>query len=596
MITPDTAHFSPSPSQISSLAQALSRMERQVHGAEADFLAIGGRLQDYAQMAKSISQQGIEASEVLTGAPMLGAIRELEEFLIRIRRYLDHNANQTAEQTGVLETVYGVLVELDRPLAGFDKMVKELNVLSVSIRIENARLERDQEAFSHLVGDVVRLAEQIHAKSLDMREKIRRIAASGSQEFRAVLDLEKAQNERTGRILAQVDGQLRALVDERTQASDQARVMSGEIDSVGGEIRQMIQAIQFHDIVRQMTEHVGEALAPWLSDSPAGEGQPLIGEGQQIFRLQAAQVREARQRLVGATMQVRESLQAIGGHMRTLLDIAQSGLADSDAGHLTAIGFIKKGIAQVIQSLNETVSGGFELRRLIALILNMVKEVEVFVEDIDYIGSEIELVAQNGVIHAAHLGEAGSALGVLADAIQKLSLRSKSQIEELGRRLSEIGEHTQKIRVHIDDGRDQAASMELVQGLSGDLADLVHTLEAVDTQVVTRLKEVKGMALRFHQDLTGLEGAFNGDQEVVETLEEAANQLEAHAAQMAPLPEAEGTSDDTALQAAAARYTMATERDVHRDFLDADGQDDAQKVRQPVTAGDTAWDDNVELF
>ncbi|HIJ94804.1 MAG TPA: hypothetical protein HPP94_03490 [Desulfuromonadales bacterium] len=78
-------------------------------------------------------------------------------------------------------------------------------------------------------------------------------------------------------------------------------------------------------------------------------------------------------------------------------------------------------------------------------------DIAIFVTDIETIGSEIDLIALNAQIMAAHTGSEGAALCVLAEAIKRLSDEAIHQTDSVASILKKIHSATELLSVGADE-------------------------------------------------------------------------------------------------------------------------------------------------
>ena len=583
-----------------ALRNAIKALDELASESESDFLMVGERLQHFSQLAKSIAGQGNETAAFMTGDEIMAAIQQLQTLLSRISRYLNYSMDETHRQTQQLDGIYKRLADLDTPLKGIQKLVKHLAILSLTIRIENARIQSGQQAFAHLVVDVQRLGEQIDQKTKIMQKQIGHISQSGWAEYQEIQRLELQLNDKAAQIMSNIAVQLDSLVCERRAASKRALQMAERIEAIGGQFNLMIQSLQFHDIFRQRVEHVCEALTTLLENraQPGGSGEREAQAA--LIRLQVMQLNECRRNVDEAMGMIRESLVQMGQLTTEIFDVSQENRSREGDGQETALIGVRTGIEGILETLNEAVKGGFDLNKLLCGIVGMVREAGHFVDDIDFVGSEIELVAQNGIIHAARLGEAGNALSVLADEIQRLSNHSHGHIDTVSGHLKAIAGQTDLMGTGHGDAADEMASIRVVEAMGEDLLALVQTLESVNAQVIERLNRVDALSHAFHEGLSELSGQIQVDRRVSVLLSEVARQLSQSADDWYPQGQCATTLDGTAASVQEERYTMEAEREIHQAFLlGAEAQDklrEAAYIQVDVDQNEVLLEDNIEFF
>ncbi|TVM28184.1 methyl-accepting chemotaxis protein, partial [Oceanidesulfovibrio marinus] len=103
-----------------------------------------------------------------------------------------------------------------------------------------------------------------------------------------------------------------------------------------------------------------------------------------------------------------------------------------------------------------------------------------FLEDIEEVGSEIELISLNASVKAAHTGEKGKALGVLASSIQQLSQQAGGRTESVKDIRGSIGEASNHLKSNDEACMDSSHVTDIVTILEQILEGIRRIDEEVD--------------------------------------------------------------------------------------------------------------------
>jgi septal ring factor EnvC (AmiA/AmiB activator) len=208
------------------------------------------------------------------------------------------------------------------------------------------------------------------------------------------------------------------------------------------------------------------------------------------------------------------------------------------------------------------------------------------VADIERIGEEIKLIALNAQIKSAYTGEEGAALGVLAEAIQRLSIDAIDHTGSVSSVLQSIIAVTERLR-GIEEGCEQG---EQVGIMVATLATLLESLREVNEALRRSLIEMDETVSRLSAEIEQTTSGIAVHQQVSQVLERAIRGLSAIAAEARRVaPEAPGRERN--FDALASRYTMQSERNIHRSLLERSA---GELSAAPVSEQELG--DNVELF
>ena len=255
--------------------------------------------------------------------------------------------------------------------------------------------------------------------------------------------------------------------------------------------------MQTHDIVRQQIEHVDQTLTELkerLGADSAGADEAAC-----ICELQAAQLRHAAAELDAA-------VQAIIGNLREVAR-KQSGLSAETRGMAgiadqTGASFfteMQRDISVVSAALLESSKVNQSLCVAMGAVADTVGEIATFVGDIEKIGEEIKLIALNAQIKSAYTGDEGAALGVLAEAIQRLSIDAIDHTTVVSQTLQAIIAVTQGLNSGI---RTETSTLEAeVRGMVANLSSLLELLRGVNEALLRSLGKMDDEVTRLSCDI-----------------------------------------------------------------------------------------------
>jgi hypothetical protein len=216
------------------------------------------------------------------------------------------------------------------------------------------------------------------------------------------------------------------------------------------------------------------------------------------------------------------------------------------------------------------------------------------VAEIREIELQIQRIAINATIRAAHLDRAGNALNTIADAMQRLVLDSSSNTGEASQTLDSMQAAAHSVW-----------SESAVPSLMPDTRDVVEEmriavldLHSSSEHSFERVNQIAASGSELGDDIRSVLDGFTAGQLFVGTITRARAELQSIAADSGPAPLEEcDDSSPGGLESFSTHYTMQVERDVHR--LAAGHA----ALSQPGSTGlfntppdDESLGENVELF
>ncbi len=552
----------------------LIEMERKLSGvvssSEKDFLALGEGLNAFHGQSLHLADLAKNLADLTSGETMLSSLGRLSEELERMTGICD--LRRSEESIAELGKVNAIIDNLEGIIVEFGRIVKKLSMLGISTRIESARLGSKGRGFSTLADDVEKLANNIVNYSgliVQNAGALKGYVDSASKRTMGIIDTQKSCS-------INIFEHLKSNIDSLASMTERSAALSKGVtvktNVISENISQAVLSMQSHDIVRQQVEHVEQAVHDMraileenregIMDSGelSGQAAETVGWVGDVLQLQCSQLEHSKDRfveavesLLGNLRGVAESILAISGEIRELMG--------QEAGQeQTALAGVERGIKAVNGSLREFSREGEELGKLMAAVAETIAAMSSFVAEIEEVGSEIELIAINASIKAAHTGEEGAALGVLASAIQGLSVEARKQTDEVSGILNEISSSSEVLQRNAAGYYDNTQVEEIL----GSLDAIVSAVSDVDRESQERFARLREQSDRLGRSIQELSERVDFHTKVAKKLEEARESLDRSrgwAKQLVPLEKDHNRSER--LKKLYERYTMETERDVH---------------------------------
>lgn len=569
-----------------------SGLGRLVQQREDDFLALGEELQDVARRVQEIAADSRTLHRLASGDTVRHILEELMAELNAMQALC--RVDEDAADLAMLARARELVQQLAKSIREYARVVRTLQMLGISTRIESARLGSDGRGFSSLADDVEKLGYKIVEYSDRIMQQAGALDALAKTAEASTREMHGMQSECSYAAFSSIHhsmGTLHAMAEDSRKTSDE---VSGHTADIAASVGRIIGSLQFHDIVRQQVEHVEAALA----DARAGierapqEGRALAEElavTTDLCALQQAQLENARTRFSAAVSSLRSELAAIADGVRGVRQRTGgfSGASGPGAGGgaTAALDHMQRSVAQIAANMLSLAEQGERMGHIMAEVAEMVAQMSAFLGDIEDIGDEIELIALNASIRAAHTGEKGKALGVLASSIQRLSQDAGDSTAAVATLLREVDGVAGQLKAYATAYLDTSRVSEI----SGELEGLTRGLREVNGEAARLFSGVGAacdeLAARVDSVVQGL--CF--DAQVSAGLSDAAATLGDMAAMLREhVPEAARLAASRRLAGVRARYTMEQERTLHTRVLGGAGA--------ASRANGHDHGDNVELF
>ena len=583
-------------------------------GSEDDFLRLGRELE-----AIHADVNDLVAETLATIRRTAGNDAGAEESVLvkidgLVRQSLEDLNRRRGQVSGRLARIDAVskrLKGLDRLCSAMERLAMNLRVVGFNIRVESARSTDSQDMFGVVSERINRLSDNVGRNAGQIREDVR--DAAGRQ---------LAASEGISRSLKRLDGLASgAAAAVSGSVQDIQTLMSGALSAIEGaethlnaisrQIGEVVAGIQIHDSMSQRISHINKALADAAALCAPDAGSELIRHGEvderrftaahSIIQLQTAQLRRiisdietGHDATQTAFDRIREEIQGLAG---SLLDLRADTAGDA-SGEETA--------GDPFESLRADLLGLRDLMTEASELVDRIQEtadaavatterLEGHMTEVDGIGFEIRMIALNAIVKAAHLGETGSALEVVAQEVNTLSDETNRFVDRVKGVLDGVVKQVRKL-----DANGTVKEKETAAGGAPDLASGIAEVAAAydrfrdaSARIVVRAGELESEIARTLSDLGFLPSLCH---ELSKLLE----RMEGIAAMLRPRIREDLRSSVDEVNRLTERYTMRLERGVHRQLLeDADPSlpdpecPPEERKKSPET---DELGDNVELF
>jgi methyl-accepting chemotaxis protein len=579
---------------------------RQLAGAtEREFLQIGTRMQEIYQKAFDLSGTAQQLVQAASGQRLQSLIDQLRKILREMDDYLEQAQSRSETSRITLNSVGGLLREVEAPLSGVKRMCKHLYMLEVSIKIESAHLGDMGSEFINLATDIKKLSQQIKEKVNAIQELRSLLTSSIAGNSGKIEATKEEQNVKAKTTRTETVASLTELESVNDRFSRLGTLISTVSDENTSNISTIVQSMQFHDIYRQQVEHVVEAIeglmpamtALQATDNPADEAcQELIGKVGDVCELQQAQLQFASSELYAAVVAIVGNLRSIGAKQKQMTkDIFQhtGSLNTSGTSFIAEVSQQMTALTTLLASCAESNS---EVAEIMRDVTGTVGKITGFVTDIEGIGRDIIQIALNARIKAASTGQEGASLSVLAEEIGQLSNEAVDRTDLITGTLAEVDATTLTLSTEVNSSEEHLAAR--LTTMKEELANILLVLSEMGDELLTTLELVKKQVAVLAGEIDKLTRGINVHERSKGMADHVLAGLKEIYTQARRLhPASDAFKEDLRLMAQ--RYTMESERRIHESIAGRHGVGPAKSQgKNPAkeVVSTSEFGDNVDLF
>ncbi len=584
------------------LSPSIETLRRMAGTTEDEFLQIGAEVQSFYQRSSDITLISNQLLEVVSGERVQTLTGRLQQMMADMEAYLTEARSRSSESCDTLEQVQDLLDKLSEPLEGFQKMNKVLRMLGISTKIESSRLGEMGSGFVNLAMDVEKLSHQINDKSAAILGHRNMMATMIDSNLRGVRSSEAVQDAKVATSLKNTASSLQELVSVNERCTQFGATVSTVSAGVTASISEVVSSLQMHDMTRQQFEHVVEALERLLAVLPdsdvtaTGEnrGQALIVEAGDVCELQEAQLRFSAAELYNAVRTVVDNLRDIARKQSLIADETRNVAGMADSSGTSFVDVMSNGINAITATLTSCASADLDMAGTLKKVAQSIGEITTFVTDIEDIGSEIDLIALNAQVKAAHTGPEGAALGVLAESIKRLSDEAVHLTESVAVTLTKI--HT--VTEHLSVGTDEEQLGSRVSSMQEEVTEILGSLSSMNADLFSIIADLSDRVTSLSHDVECSVSGIDVHERIKSMSDGVLVNLEQIVIQSRQIVPA-STEFKQNLRYMEERYTMESERHIHEALARKRSGQSAvvkQEVAKASSDDDSEFGDNVDLF
>ncbi len=576
---------------ISLIPDTMKNLDKVVEASEEQFLLLGQRLQSIYEKAGGVTDQTIASAEALQKkeGSRLDQISDLAEKDIARLEVIQKTIQKN---TRIFPRVLAQLGHLSLFLGDIDRAARQVSTIALEFMVETARIGNLDKNFTVLANEIKELSrktfgisDQIKLESREVKETFEGSQTLVTREIEHLTGL--AQKAETS--VEEAMNRIRELAALSVTSLESATGISKNIND---QIGQIIVSLQMQDNISQRISHINQGFSDIqtlvLSDRPIGSS-PYTPEQRTrlaftIYRLQVSQLNlvitdlnqacqnnfEAFDRIAGQIKGLRQMFENTGTreNYTRIFDGLSAGMAQLAAIREQGLSIL----ARFKKIADKSVSAGEDLSRQVSLVRD--------------ISEDAHIKALNAIIAAHKLRRDGSVYNVLAMELKDRVTHISGLAENTEQTIARIADATGEISTEpsggsteesFDKDRPKDLLASLYQSLAGQMDAVVSGCALLTASIKETVLGLDAISL-LSKSLEDVQAELGPLEDYFSCLGEPADEF---------------LFNDPYFYE---RYTMASERLVHRGVLEQEGPDvlDPDALEQ-AGSGD-GLGDNIEFF
>jgi methyl-accepting chemotaxis protein len=575
------------------LKDCIQALEVLSASTEDQFLDIGNRLSAFYNGAAKVSQQSGTIVGLFSGADITGTIEGLNSLMDGFVVNLKHFDSITVESLSKLNSISDRMEDVEWQLEDMNRITRVLSGLGFNIRVQNAILKRPVAGMTVLGEEVKKLSSDIVERSSHIVRDTNALTGIVQNSRQKVAGLSSLQQTKATKIINSTMSNIGSLKEKYGRSAGSADQISSCSDEISQCIREIVTFIQFHDITRQQFESSLTAfnkMAAMLENiSEEDDLSRTVGKLARFCVQEGATLHKTRSDFFAVVTTVIENLEVLSKSVKKLLEEVNLLVSSGSSAEGSFLATIEDSLSSVTLTISAFLESGMvkgELSGATTVVADTIAEMSGFIQEIENIGEEIDLMALNASVKADQIGEEGRALGVVSDEIQRISAQAQVHTSSITGILKTVGSYAEELLLGVDAGESDYTRR--ISEMSETLDVFVDSLRDLNSKLISTIQDIDGTGRGLFNEIDEIIGniCIHNDVdfvigEVLSNLRDVVSDVSTSCSEMEEL-------SDVLLPLSPHSYDQMLEAEVKLSKTD-------KNVRLPGSTSE-GMGDNVELF
>ena len=575
------------PSKINAIGDGLERNFAEI---APEFEQLGEKLHFLYKESTDLAELSIKALNFMGNKEIFQSIKEIsEESLKELEEYKFQLHGSLQKINDIVEKVEN----LYQNCISLGKIVSYLNCINLNMAVECNRREDFKNVFQDFVEEVKTLVNKIstientvHKKCEDVRLEQMRAHKKILSGLENLNQLNEEAERNVRQAIYEIDQLISASLDAIQSVSDHSQRISSQISKI-------VILIQFHDITRQQIEHIVAALkdAKEISTKIIHKQYSEEEVENQLFmiysllQLQSTQLKHVLDEVHLVYEKISQAFEELGKQATGLSKMAaflrNGNNASSFMNLVGALEDLEKYLGEGKKLGGELFLTAEEASQAVSTLFRDIKKVL-------SLGKDLNFKSLNAIVITSHLGETGVPLRVLAQEIKELSNQTNHLVSDFSDTITNIEKSIHSLdNLKLEEKLENLELQRGMENLSLARQEFAESSSEIQYQSEGLEKEIKFIQqkLEFFHTLT-------------KNLSHEKEQIEALKEPLLPWKNAGNRETKAKIEEIAARYTMKSERDIHKQIVEAEKAGILKEtiIDTNIDLDEDDFGDNVELF
>ncbi len=538
--------------------EALMAIEGMGGQLEHVFAEAGGHLGTAHTIFAELNSDLNALSDELSGSKIEGASAAFQRIAARLRGL----AEALPVETALLGAVGTSAARASGLLKQLVKHIELITVIARSSRIEAASLESDRDDFLSFTREAAVLAKAVQSSIVGCSKEQEKLSVAIAEALTGQQQFERRYCDRLISVSAALTSTFAEVSHLQAQGGEVAKSTKATTLRFGDAVGTAIVSLQAGDSTRQRLEHICAGLRK-VVDVQGGLASPATAL---VCLLQGEQLSDAVSEFGADIGIINRSMARLSADARGIVGPGHQLIGGKNNATTSFLSVMKQRLAEASALISACGEAKISVDASMAALEGVLEQFRVAISALNETVVDITLIGMNASLKAAHLGEKGRAFVVIANELKQTADRISGAAKLLEPVLAEIGQTADRLK------RARLEEEPLnVEELERSMAEAIGQIQLGNDRLAELMERITEESARFEALMAGAGTTMSELGGKFAALSRTAHCLEAVEPHSGALSAGDRQDAGRLFDELYKRYTMETERAVHRRLSDRFG-------------------------
>jgi len=496
------------------------------------------------------------------------------------------------EETATFTALIALNKSIESRVASLSEYLRVVNALVFNIKIEAVSLTGSVDNMMDFADNLRSLVNNAQSAFDEYQKTHLALCNTLRNAFETQTSFQKNHQETLVSVSSEIAEQLVVVDQRRHQVTTTLKDLGSRSQHIGAQIGQCVFALQIGDSTRQRIEHAHDALEIVANSvlrndniwADSFDDRQIKATLASICMLQADQLEGAAHDFDHEIGDIDELLRSLKEEAIQLAQLGVELFGSGNKGGYSFLGTLEQRLKAVLVITEQYRRARSIVDDAGASIGQIVDDLNIRTKQLSSIISDMTILGMNAILKSGRAGVQGRGLNIIAQELRDYAMKVVQGIQELPVALAQVADAVEQLNRNSE--KHNAAEMASLAQRMNEAISSVGTHGSMMTNALERL-DLESASIR--KTITDAIDRLAGRSDINRILQDAISNLRKHVSEIGDPAYTEGSGYEKLGELLYAKYTMASERDIHNRMAVVGGA-------MPATRALAVQEDEADLF